>query len=117
MIREHDRRAVADLQVFGRDGNALAAQFVHLFQQLFGVDDRAVAEDVDHAFAENTAGQEVQRKLTIFVDHGVARVVAALIAHDDVVIRRDQVYHTAFSFVTPVDSYDCTVHFYRSFPI
>ena len=52
----------------------------------------------------------MQRKFAVFVDHRVARVVAALIAHDDVVIRGDQVYHAAFSFVTPVDSYDCTVH-------
>ena len=117
MIGEHDRRAVADLQVFGRNRNALAAQVVHLFEQLLRVDDRAVAEHVDHALAEDAAGQEMQRKFAVFVDHRVARVVAALIAHDDVVIRGDQVYHAAFSFVTPVDSYDCTVHFYRSFPI
>jgi hypothetical protein len=51
----------------------------------------------------------MQGKFAVFVHHGVARVVAALIAADDVVFLGDQVDHAALALVAPVDAHDCTV--------
>ena len=51
-------------------------------------------------------------KLSFFIDYGMSRVAAALKTNDHIIIFGEQIDHTAFSFVTPVDSYDCTVcHF------
>ncbi|MPM59266.1 hypothetical protein SDC9_106106 [bioreactor metagenome] len=116
MVGEDDRRTVADLEVFRRNRDSLRAQIVHLLEQFLRVNDRAVAEHVDNAFPEDAGGQEVQRKLAVFVDDGMARVIAALIADNHIVIGGDEIDHATFAFVTPVDPHNCTVsHVFCSF--
>ena len=51
----------------------------------------------------------MQGKFAVLIDYGMACVSATLIADDDVVAFRQQVYHSALALVTPVDAYDCTV--------
>ena len=51
----------------------------------------------------------MQSKFAVLIDYGMACVAATLIAYDDVVAFRQQVYHSALALVTPVDAYDCTV--------
>ena len=48
----------------------------------------------------------MQGELAQIVDNGVTGVAAALIANDYVIIAGEQVYHAAFAFVAPVNSYD-----------
>ena len=48
-------------------------------------------------------------KFALFVDDCVASIAAALIADYHIVILGEQVDHTAFSLVTPVDPYYCTI--------
>src|SRR5262245_13472451 len=43
-------------------------------------------------------------------DDGVAGVVAALIASDDVKMRREQIYDLTLAFVSPLRADDCEVH-------
>ncbi|MPM28819.1 hypothetical protein SDC9_75350 [bioreactor metagenome] len=109
MVGKNDGRAVADLEVFRRDRNALAAKVFNLLEQLFRIDHRAVAEHVDYAFAEDAGREQVQREFAVFVDNGMPRVIAALITDDHAKIRRDEIDHTAFPLVAPVDTNDCTV--------
>ena len=109
MIGENDGCPVADLEVFRRDGNARLAQGLHLAPKRLEVDHRAVAEHVYHARAEDARGDQVQRELAVFVDDGVARVVAALVADDDVVFLRDKVHHAALALIAPIHAYDRAV--------
>ena len=44
-----------------------------------------------------------------FVDDGVARVAAALIADNNIKVLGEQIDHSALALVTPVDAYNCCV--------
>lgn len=54
-------------------------------------------------------GNEVELEFAQRVDNGMARVVAALVADDHVVLLRQIVYHASLAFIAPVNAYDCTV--------
>ena len=56
----------------------------------------------------------MQRELALVVDHGVARVAAALIPDNDVVLLGEQIHHSAFAFIAPVDAYYSTVAHFKS---
>ena len=102
--RQQQRRPVTDHQVFRCHLHALFRQRADLSQQVFGVHGHAVAQDIHDTLAENAGRQQVQRELSELVDYGMPGVSAALEAHDDVILLRQQVHHAAFAFVTPVDS-------------
>ena len=106
MVRHGDDRAVGDLQVFGRDDDALLAQARHLPRKVPDVDDHAGTHHADHAFAQNARGQQVQNELAALVDDGVPRVVAALVAADDVVVLGQEVDHAPLALIAPVDADD-----------
>ena len=101
--------AVRDLQVFRSQGNALGADFFHFLPQVLRVQRDAVAQDVYNALAENAGGQQMQGKFAVFIDDGVARVAAALVADYDVVVLGQQVNHAALALVAPVNANDCAV--------
>ena len=109
MVREDDGRAFGDLEVFRRDAAAGLLQGLDLAAQTLEVDDDAVAEDVHDARQADAGGDEMQGKFAVFVDDGVARVVAALIPADDIIVACDEVDHPALALVAPVDAYDRTV--------
>ena len=109
VIGEDDGRALGNLEVLRRDLNTGIHQALHFAPQMLEVDDNAVAQHVNDALQEDTGRNQMQRKLAIFVDDGVARVVAALIPADDVIFLCDQVDHAALALVAPVDAYNCTV--------
>ncbi len=104
VIRHSDDRTVADFQIVGRDFHALRAQTGGFFVKEFKVDDHAATEHVDDVLAQNSRRKQIQNKFPPFVDHGVPRIVAALITADDVVLRRKQIDHSALAFVAPVDT-------------
>ena len=60
-------------------------------------------------------GDQVQDELAALVLDGVAGIVAALIARNDVVILAQQVHHAALAFVAPVDTGDCSKHSFYLF--
>ena len=106
---QQQRGAVADLQVIRRNGDACGTDGVHFAQQVLAVQRYAVAENIDNAVPEDTAGQQVQGELALLVDHGMSCVAAALIANDNVIVVCQVVHHTALALVTPVDAYDRTI--------
>ena len=112
MPRQQQRRAGADLEVIGGDCYALVAHVADLFDQALGVYGDAVADDGDDALPEDARGQQVQSKFAVFIDDGVSRVAAALIAHDNVIVGADEVDHAALALVTPVDADNCSIHKY-----
>ena len=110
VIGHGDDRLIADLQIFGRDGDALRAELVRLLGEVLDVHDHAVAEHVHHALAQNTRRQEIENELPPFVDDGVPRVVPALIAAYDVVVGGQKVHHSALALIAPVDPADRSQH-------
>ncbi|KAF5067964.1 hypothetical protein DSECCO2_248230 [anaerobic digester metagenome] len=54
--RQQQRGPVADLQVFRCNGNALGAYVLHLRPQALTVHGHAVAQNIDHALAEDAGG-------------------------------------------------------------
>ena len=103
---QQERSPVADLEILGGDGHALAHHVGHLRPQALAVQSHAVAQDIHHALAEDAGGQQVQGELAELVDHGVAGVAAALITDYHVIVLGDEVHHTALALVTPVDAYN-----------
>ena len=97
MIRHDDVRAVADPQVL--DGMPAGAGLVDFLQQLLGVDDDAVPDDVHRAFPQDAGGEEVEGVEFVPHLHRVPRVRSALKAHDDVGIRREEVDDFPFAFI------------------
>ena len=110
VVRHADDGLVADLQVLRRDGDAAGAQALDLMEHVLGINDHAGAEHVHGLVAQDAARHEIEHELALVVDDGVAGVVAALIAHDDVVLLAEQVDHAAFALVAPVDAYDGCQH-------
>ena len=51
----------------------------------------------------------MERKLSLVIDDRMAGIAAALIANNHVIVFREQIDHTALSFIAPVDAYDCAV--------
>ena len=109
MVREDDGRAFGDLEVFRRDADAGLLQGLDLAPEALQIDHNAVAEDVHDARQADAGGDEMQGKFAVFVDDGVARVVAALIPADDIIVACDEVDHPALALVAPVDAYDRAV--------
>ena len=110
--RQQKRCAGADLELVGGELHALTADILDLFDDALGVDRHAVADDGHDALEKNTRREQVQSEFSEFVDDGVTGVAAALIAHDDVIVAADEVDHSAFALVAPVDAYNRTVHSY-----
>ena len=107
MIRQADRSAIADLEIFGGDGYSRLAETSDLTEEVLKVYDHTVAHDIDSALAKNARGEEVENKLSLVVHHSVSGVVAALITDDHVIVGGEQIDHTALALVAPVDAYDC----------
>ena len=102
MVGHADGCAVGNEQVAGIDLNAAFAQLHDLAVEMLQVDNDAGAENVHGLVSENAGGHKVHDKGASVVDDGVAGVVAALIAHDNIILCAQQVDHTAFAFVAPV---------------
>gem|GEM_PF-3653361 len=100
VVGHDDVRVAADLEVLA--GDALGLQHGHLLDEHAGVHHHAVADDRHRVVVHDAGGHEVQRELLIAVDDRVAGVVAALVAHDEIVFACDQVGYLAFAFVSPL---------------
>ena len=85
-------------------------QLVDLGEQRLRIDDHAVADDADDAVVQDAGRDQVQHELLAVHVHGVAGVVAALIARDDREVRRQQVDDLALAFVAPLRAENRDVH-------
>src|SRR5262245_62216447 len=96
------------------DLDALRAQSVNLIEQRLRVNHHPVADDAGLARVVDARRNQVQNELVIYPpaadDDGVAGVVAALVASDNVEMWRQQVNDLALPFVSPLRADDCEVH-------
>jgi len=102
VVREDRVCAFGDADVRGKPA---FGQRVDLLEQRVGVDDAAVSEDPDLS-ADGARGNERELVLVALVDDGVAGVVAALVAHDDVDGIAVHVDDAAFAFVAELRTHD-----------
>ena len=97
----HDQVGVAaDQQPGGVD--ALGGQGVHLGQQHGGVDDHAVADDRGDVVVEDAARHQLEGEGLAVHHDGVAGVVAALIADDQLHLLGQEVGELALALITPL---------------
>ena len=104
VIRENHVGGVADVQPPGGIDAGLF-QAVDLLHQADGIDHDTVADDADGVFAKNAGGDEVQDVLRPADDDRVARVGAALGAHDDVRLLGQEVDDLALALVAPLGAH------------
>ena len=97
-------RPARHLQLGARD--APGFEHVDLVEERRQVDDHTVGDHGDHVVVEDPGGHELQGVLLAIDDHGVARVVAALVAHDVRVLLRQQVDDLGFALIAPLGSDD-----------
>ena len=101
----HDHvRRVADAQLVGRD--AALAQHGHLVEQRPRVDHHAGPDDRRDVRMQHAARHEVELEDLVADDHGVAGVVAALVAHDQRDAVGQQVGRLALALVAPLEAAD-----------
>jgi hypothetical protein len=104
VVGHADGGAVAYLEMLRRNGDAALTQALNLSLKMLKVDDNAGAQHVHGLVPENAGGQQIHNEFALLVHHGVAGVVAALIADDHVVFLAQQVHHAALALVSPVGS-------------
>jgi len=78
------------------------ARGVHLRQQALGVHHHAVPDDARGALVQNAGGDEVERELFVAINHPVAGVATALVAHDIIGPRAQFVHDLALALVAPL---------------
>jgi hypothetical protein len=93
------------------DVDAAAAQLLDLVGQHLGVDDDAVPDGADLAGVEDAGRDQVELEHLAVAHDGVAGVVPALEADDEVGLLGEQVGHLALSLVAPLSAhYDQSWH-------
>ena len=85
-------------------------QLVDLGEQRLRVDDDAVADDAGDAGMQNARRDQPQHEFRAVDVDRVAGVVAALIAGDDVELRRQQIDDFSFAFVAPLRAEHSEIH-------
>ena len=101
MIREDDLGAVGDEEV-AIELNAVGFDARGFGEEGDGIENDAVADDSLAAFAEDTAGDELEDKFFAGDDDGVAGVVASGIARDTGEMVTEYVDDFAFTFIAPL---------------
>ncbi len=110
VIGENDVGAGGNLQIF--HGNALRFQVSHFFDETFGINHDAGADDADGAGVHDAARHEAERIGLAAGDDGVTGIVSALGTDDDIGFGRQIVYDFPFSFIAPLGADDhCCSHF------
>jgi len=102
--RHEQLRAIGEPQILRRD----AARLEHpdLVAEDGEIDDHAGAEDAHRVRVEDAGRDEMELERPELVDHGVARVVAALVADDEIRLLREEVRDLALALVAPLGSDD-----------
>ena len=97
---------LADQEVGGLNGDALAAQLIDLFDETEWVHDNAIADDAELPWPEDPAGDQVQYIFIAPADDGVSGIITASSTHDDVGTFGEVIDDFAFSFIAPLGAYD-----------
>jgi hypothetical protein len=108
MIGKYQVCAGTNLHAVWRDLDALRHQAIGLFEESLGIDHHAVPEDAYFAAMNDAGRQQMQNKRLVSDLYGVARVMSALVAGNDVEMLGKEIDDLAFAFVAPLgpDDYD-----------
>src|SRR5437764_14326706 len=106
-------RAVADEQILP-DLNAEFPQALDFGDERNRIDDDSISDHANFAAPQNAGRNEVQNVSLTVVDHGVAGVIAALAAHDDVGVSGQDVDDFPLPFIPPLRADHNRVHHYTS---
>jgi hypothetical protein len=86
--------------------DALGFQVRQLFREALESDDHAGAKDVDGLGIENARRKQVELEEAKLVDHGVARIVAALKTYDKIRVLGEVIHHAPLALVAPIGAHD-----------
>ena len=105
MVRQDQVRAVREQQVVA-DLHAEALELAHFLFERHGVHHHPVPDDAENARVQDARGNQVQHEALPVHDHGVARVVAAVVASHHLHPGREQVDDLALALVAPLGACD-----------
>src|SRR3954467_5431658 len=96
--------------------HAHGLQAVYFFHERKWVKHHTVADDGFAAFAQHTAGNELQDKLFALDDDGVSSIVSAGVARDAIKILREHVNDLALTLIAPLgaDNDYCVAFFHAT---
>ena len=103
MPGENHVRPVADHQVPAH-GDAAGGQSVDFVEQAGRIEHHAAGDDALHPGAEDAAGNQRELVLLAPRNHRVARVGAALVADDDVVLLGEKIDDLPLRFIPPLQT-------------
>ena len=114
VIGQDEMRAVADEQVLP-DLDPDFAQALDFAHERDRVDHDAIPDDAHFSRAQNAGGNEVQDVFVAALDDGVAGVISALAADDDVGVAGQDIDDLALAFIAPLraDQYRICHRFLR----
>src|SRR6266545_4414748 len=98
--------ARTNLDAFGRNFNSLCHQAIGLFKKRFRVDHHAIAEHAGLTRVNNSRRKQMQYERLVAHLHGVAGVMAALIASNNVEVFGQKVNDLPFALITPLRTDD-----------
>ena len=108
MIRHYYLRSVRNKQL--RRGNSLLYHLIQLVKKHGYIQRYAVSYNIGSALRENARRQCMKRKFTIIIDNGMTCITSALETDDNVRLFCKHICDLAFSFVSPVSTYNCSNH-------
>jgi ethanolamine utilization microcompartment shell protein EutL len=95
--------AITDAQVVA-NANAARSECINLLQELLRINHHAVTDDARFVAVQNAGRNEVQRVALIAHLYGVASIGSAVVAHDHIMLRGEQINDLSFAFVSPLES-------------
>ncbi len=106
MIGKDEVRAWADEHALGRHFQALLGQPIRLFEESLRINHHPVAEHASLSGVYDPGRDQMEYEGLVADLYGVARIVPALIACDDVEALGQQIDDLAFSFIAPLRTDD-----------
>ena len=116
MQRQDQRDILGHAQVFRADGDALGLQPGDLIEEGLRIEHHAVADHRQFRGPQHAGGQQRQLVGDAVDDEGMAGIVAALEAHDDVGLLRQPIDNLALPFVAPLGADDDDIGNFVRFP-
>src|SRR5207247_10274620 len=110
VVRQHKVRAIAHQQILV-DLDSQFTQTLDLTDQRHRIDHNAVSNHADFAAPQNSRRDEMQNIFDAAIDDGVAGIIAALTAYDDIGPSGKHVDDLAFALVAPLHAnQNCVRH-------
>ena len=115
--RQDQADVFRDLQIVGRDGDALPRELADLVDEMMRIEHHAVADDRQLARPHDARRQQRELVDDAVDDERMAGIVPTLEAHDDIRLARQPIDDLALALVAPLRADDHHIrHCVRSIP-